>query len=280
MSTPNPIIEHFNTDAAVYESHTGGCTRELAEHCIGLAENIKPIDDKSIILDNACGTGIVIDILLQSRDASTVQPEIHAVDGAENMVRITAERIPSGTKAHTATMMGEELAFPDGTFSHSFTNMGLMFFADPAKGAKEIWRTLQPGGVAVVTTWTAPRNVDVIRDVQMQVKPEDPPFQVPVSSEWLKTEHTVGLLNQAGFRDIQASEAEVHFGAETAEVVADILMKGMGAMVFAVWTDDERKKARELTADAVNKVGVSFTRGDGQGVGIQLRAGIIIGRKE
>ncbi|WAO95358.1 Methyltransf-25 domain-containing protein [Fusarium falciforme] len=242
MFTPNPIIEHFNTDAAVYESRTGGCTRELAEHCIGLAEDIKPIDDKS--------------------NASTVQPEIHAVDGPENMVRIRAERIPSGTKAHTATMMGEELAFPDGTFSHSFTNMGLMFFADPAKGAKEIWRTLQPGGVAVVTTWTAPRNVNVIRDVQMQIKPEDPPFQVPV------------------FRDIQVSEVEVHFGAETAEVVADILMKGMGAMVFAAWTDDEKKKARKLTVDAVNKVRVSFTRGGGQGVRIQLRAGTIIGQKE
>ncbi|KAL2674333.1 hypothetical protein Neosp_012784 [[Neocosmospora] mangrovei] len=280
MSAPNPIIQHFNADAAVYEARTGGCTRELAEHCIHLAENIKQIDDKSIILDNACGTGIVTDVLLRSSSTSAVQPEIHAVDGAENMVRITAEGIPSGTKAHTATMMGEQLDFPDSTFSHSFTNMGLMFFADPAKGAKEIWRTLQPGGVAAVTIWTEPRNVDVIRDVQMQVKPEDPPFQVPVSPEWLKTEHTVDLLNEAGFRNVQASEVEVHFGAETAEAVADILMDGMGAMVFAASTDDEKKKARELTVDAVNKVGVAFTRGDGQGVGIQLRAGIIIGRKE
>ncbi|RMJ07774.1 hypothetical protein CDV36_012628 [Fusarium kuroshium] len=280
MSTPNPIIEHFNADAAVYDARTGGCTRELAEHCISLAENIKPINDKSIILDNACGTGIVTDLLLRSKSASADQPEIHAVDGAENMVRITAETIPSSTRAHTATMLGEDLTFPDGTFSHSFTNMSLMFFADPVKGAKEIWRTLQPGGVAVVTIWTAPRNMDVIRDVQMQIKPDDPPFQIPVSPEWLKTYHTVGLLNQAGLRDIQASEVEVHFGAETAEAVADILAEGVGAMVFAAWTDDEKKKARELLVDAVNKVGVTFTRGDGQGIGIPLRAGIIIGRKE
>ncbi|RSL41413.1 hypothetical protein CEP54_015831 [Fusarium duplospermum] len=280
MSTPNPIIEHFNADAEVYDARTGGCTRELAERCISLAENIKPINDKSIMLDNACGTGIIVDLLLRSKSASGVQPEIHAVDGAESMVRITAERIPPGTKAHAATMLGEQLDFPDNTFSHSFTNMGLMFFTDPLKGAKEIWRTLQPGGVALVTIWTAPRNIDVIRDVQMQIKPDDPPFQIPVSPEWLKTEHTAGLLNQAGFQDIQASEVEVHFGGETAEAVADILVEGVGAMVFAAWTDDEKKKARELLVDAVNKVGVTFTREDGQGIGIPLRAGIIIGRKE
>src|SRR4051812_1826083 len=85
MSTPNlTAAEHFNKSAANYEAITGGGTRELAQHAISLIAGLKPLTSESKILDNACGTGIVTDIILQSG----IQPQIHAVDCAENMVSI------------------------------------------------------------------------------------------------------------------------------------------------------------------------------------------------
>jgi ubiquinone/menaquinone biosynthesis C-methylase UbiE len=41
----------------------------------------------------------------------------------------------------------------DEMFTHSITCMGVFAFPDPVKGVREIYRTLQVGGTAVVTTW-------------------------------------------------------------------------------------------------------------------------------
>ncbi|KAF5717574.1 ubiquinone menaquinone biosynthesis methyltransferase ubiE [Fusarium mundagurra] len=130
--------EYFNKTAEKYEAATGGATRELAHHAISSIAALKPLTSESKILDNVCGTGIVTDSILKSG----IQPEIHAVDVAENMIRIARERFSSHPNVHTAVMRGEELSFPDDIFTHSITNLGLMYFTDASKGAREIARTL------------------------------------------------------------------------------------------------------------------------------------------
>ncbi|KAI1069398.1 hypothetical protein LB507_008634 [Fusarium sp. FIESC RH6] len=81
---PLTAVEHFNKTAEKYEAATGGATRELAQHAISSIADLKPLTSDSKILDNVCGTGIVTDIILNSG----IQPEIHAVDVAENMINI------------------------------------------------------------------------------------------------------------------------------------------------------------------------------------------------
>lgn len=53
----------------------------------------------------------------------------------------------------TAGMDGHNLGFDEAMFDISVTLFGLFFFSDPAKGAREIYRTLKPGGTAVVRCW-------------------------------------------------------------------------------------------------------------------------------
>ncbi|KAH6839642.1 S-adenosyl-L-methionine-dependent methyltransferase [Chaetomium sp. MPI-CAGE-AT-0009] len=268
-STPNlTAAEHFNKTAANYEAITGGGTRELAEHAISLIAGLKPLTSESKILDNACGTGIVTDVILQSG----IHPEIHAVDCAESMVSIARGRFSSHPNVQAAVMPGEELSFPDDTFTHSITNLGLMFFTDADKGAKEIARTLHPDGVAVVTGWTMRAPFKLIQEVQAQIRPDDPSFKQPVPDIWLDPEHTKAVLLGAGL-DVHASTtAEVHMGVETADGVADLLTR-FGSRTFASWSEEEKEKAAGVIKKLVQERAVAFTRPAGSGVGIKVRKG-------
>ncbi|TDZ38353.1 Methyltransferase tpcH [Colletotrichum spinosum] len=281
--------EHFNKTAESYEAATGGATRELGEHAISLMTDVKPLTSESRILDNACGTGVVTDIILQSAADANMQPEIHAVDGAENMVDVVRRRFPSAVsavspshpnKVHAAVMRGERLRFPDASFTHSVTSLGLMFFTDAGAGAREIARTLRPdGGVAVVTGWAAMGHVDVIRAVQARIRPDDAPFEPPFSDAWLDPGHTEAVLAAAGL-DVQAStRVDVHMGCETAEGVARLLTRGFGAKAFESWSDDEKAEAAVLIDEIVRERAVPFTRPSGSGVGIKSTGTIFVARR-
>ncbi|KAK4031537.1 S-adenosyl-L-methionine-dependent methyltransferase [Parachaetomium inaequale] len=266
-------LTHFNKSANNYEAITGGGPRELAQHAISLIAGLKPLTSESKILDNACGTGIVTDIILQSG----IQPEIHAVDCAENMVSIARGRFSSHPNVHTAVMTGEELSFPDDTFTHSITNLGLMFFTDADKGAREIARTLHPDGVAVVTGWAMRAPFKIIQEVQAQIRP-DTPFKSPVPDIWFDPEHTKAVLSGAGL-DVHASTAlDVHMGGETADEVADLLTQ-FGSKAFASWSEEEKEEVARVMKKIVRERAVPFTRPSGSGVGIKLTGTIFVARR-
>ncbi|KAM0438150.1 hypothetical protein ACHAQK_006884 [Fusarium lateritium] len=267
--------EHFNKTANKYEATTGGATRELAQHAISFIADLKPLTSESNILDNACGTGIVTDIILNSG----IQPEIHAVDVAEKMASITRDRFSSHANVHVAVMPGEELSFPNDTFTHSITNLGLMYFTDASKGAREIARTLQPDGVAVITGWSIMGHIKIIQEVQSQIRPNDTPFKAPISDIWLDPEHTKAVLLGAGL-DVHTSIAiDVCLGEETADRVADLLTNGFGSKVFDSWSEEEKEKGAAVMKKLVRERAVAFTRPSGSGVGIKATGTIFVARK-
>jgi ubiquinone/menaquinone biosynthesis C-methylase UbiE len=267
--------EHFNKTADKYEATTGGAARELAQHAISFIAGLKPLTSESKILDNACGTGIVTDIILKSG----IQPEIHAIDVAENMVSIARDRFASHPNVHAAAMAGEELSFPDDTFTHSITNLGLMYFTDADKGAREISRTLHPDGVAVVTGWTMMEHIKIIQEVQAQIHPNDTPFKPPVPDIWLDPEHTKAVLSGAGLDVHTSTVVDVHLGGETADGVADLLTHGFGSRAFESWGEEEKEKGAAVMKKIVRERAVPFIRPSGSGVGIKVTGTIFVARK-
>ncbi|KAM0081978.1 hypothetical protein ACKRZS_005855 [Fusarium odoratissimum] len=254
--------EHFNKAADKYEATTGGATRKLAQHVISFIADLKPLTSESKILDNACGAGIVTDIILKSG----IQPEIHAIDVAENMVSIARDQFPSHPNVHAAAMTGEELSFPDDTFTHSITNLGLMYFIDADK-------------VAVVTGWTTMGHIKIIQEVQAQIRPDDTPFKPPVSDIWLDPEHTKAVLSGAGLDVHTSTVIDVYLGGETADGVADILTHGFGSRAFESWSEEEKEKGATVMKKIVRERAVPFTRPSGSGVGIKVTGTIFVARK-
>lgn len=151
-----PSTFDFNSD---YERMTGGCTRRIAEH---IASTITPpITASSLILDNACGPGIV------SAAIKTLHPDarIKASDISQKMIDMTMQRIKDEHWNNIDTEILDTCnlsTLRDGTFSHVITNLSMPLPGDENSGPRivpEAFRVLKNEGVAVFSTWAGEHSV-------------------------------------------------------------------------------------------------------------------------
>ncbi|KAH6850112.1 S-adenosyl-L-methionine-dependent methyltransferase [Chaetomium sp. MPI-CAGE-AT-0009] len=288
---PKTAVEHFNASAESYEKYTGGCTRELAIALLNLPQLADAGTPGTIILDNACGTGIVTEELIRRHHHTNTGATIHAVDAAPNMVALAQHKLsttlpPNHHHHHTITthtMPGEHLTFPDNTFTHSITNLGILFFADGPAGAAEIYRTLRPGGgVAVVSTWTDLGYLDpVVRAAQRAVRPGEEPYRLPIAAEWLEGEHLRAVMVGAGFGEdgVAVEVVRAHYGAGTVEGVVELLGHSFRG-VCEGWGEGERVRFGEVLRERVAAVVEEYVMPDGErGVGIPMMAAVAVCRK-
>ena len=281
---PATAAQFFDSAATEYEEFTGGCTRELAFKLLDLPQLSTLSAPDAHLLDNACGTGIVAEELAKRCAAKgAAYPTVSAVDAAQKMVDLARKKFDGTEHAANVTfqqMPGEKLDFPDDTFSHSITNLGILFFADADAGAREIYRTLKPGGVAVVTSWAGLSYLDkVIRPAQKAVRPEAPTYKFPIPDTWFSVSHAEETFKKTGFQSVEILEMEPHYGAVTMDDLSHLLgTKFSGAL--EEFSDEEKGKFREEVSRLAEKAAVPYTMADGrQGVGIPMRAIVVMCRK-
>ncbi|KAK2926396.1 Methyltransferase domain 25 [Fusarium oxysporum f. sp. vasinfectum] len=278
ISTKPTAIAHFNFAAEQYEKFTGGCTRELARFLLDLPQLQSLYDASSVVIDNACGTGVVTEeIITRCRQRKSKLPHIHGVDPASNMVKIAtemAERLGALEYFSGRIMPGEVLDFPDATFSHNITNLGILFYTDPSSGAREIHRTLKPGGVAVVTTWSTLGYLDlVIRPAQLSTRPNEQPYQLPIDPAWLLPEHLEKTMKEnGGFDQVEILNTTVHYGAASLDELGELLL-GSFRVIWKDWPESDQLTFKSKVASLVQKAAVVYTMVDGcTGYGIPMEA--------
>ncbi|KAJ3540357.1 hypothetical protein NM208_g5106 [Fusarium decemcellulare] len=277
-------IAHFDSAAAQYEASTGGCTRELARLLLDLPQLEDIYKPESILLDNACGTGIVSEeVILRARRENTILPIIHPVDPAPNMVDICSKKLAAldvSDGINTGVMPGERLLFPDEMFTHSITNLGILFFTDGVAGARHIYRTLKPGGIAVVTSWSALGYLEnVIHPAQAIVRPNDPAYKLPISEVWFDPSHVEECLRDGGFQQVSISSRTVHYGAASVPELVDLLLNSL-KMLWGNWPEEDQKKLRDAAREQIEAVSSSYIMNDGNvGVGIPISAIVAVCEK-
>lgn len=141
MSRPDPwslVAEGYVTD-----------TRPVFGQYCEEAVKLSGLSHADRVLDVACGPGT-----LSLRIHHNVK-EIDAIDFSQGMLdcfnRDIADQGISNIRTHL--MDGQQLEFEDNSFDFAFSIFGLMFFPDRMKGFSEVYRTLKPGGCAVVSSW-------------------------------------------------------------------------------------------------------------------------------
>jgi SAM-dependent methyltransferase len=267
VSAPEQTLQHFNQAADLYEKSAGGCTRELADRSIDLLPEILP---DSVVLDNACGSGVVTLEALR-REPSV---RIHAVDYAPKMVEMVRSRFADSPNVTCDEMAGEFLTFPDDTFTHSITSLGIQFFTDPVKGAHQIFRTLKSGGTAVVTTWEELGYLPAMHKSQLTVRPNDTPFKVPIPEVWFQQTHVEKTMRDAGFKDVKIVIAEVYFTVESLPILFDTFVPWL-----ADWSEAEKAQMKSLLVGNALEIAVRIRRDGQELLGIPMKAIVAVCKK-
>jgi ubiquinone/menaquinone biosynthesis C-methylase UbiE len=217
---------------------TGGCTREVAKFLL----TVQPtVDSSSVVLDNVCGTGIITEEIL----ARVPTAKIYAADIAPSMVsNLTSKAASKGWENVEASVMdAEDLTFADNMFTHSYTNLGILFFPNPEKGAAHIYRTLQPGGSAFVTTWSKIGYLEPIHRAQRAIRPDSTPWELLIDTAWFTEERLRQVLEDGGFEagNIQIQIRTVSYRGDDLDDLVDRMSTAFSVVTDA-WSEEEREK--------------------------------------
>jgi hypothetical protein len=108
-------------------------------------------------------------------------------------------------------MRAQELTFPNDNFDFSFTNFVVAELDEPKIVAQHLYRTLKPGGHAIVCTFAFRPHDEAIKAAHFATRGSKAKLGLAYDLEWLKQETLKDFLVAGGFeeRKVQISTCEV-----------------------------------------------------------------------
>ena len=154
-----PGFQIAQAQARRYESWTGLFMDGSARLLVAAAE----IDRGDVVLDLACGTGLVT-----RRAWPLVGPtgRVVGVDVNGGMLDVARSTVDPSVELIEAP--ADDLPFDDGTFTQVICQQGLQFFSDPAAAGGEALRVLRPGGAFLASVWATPGKNPYI-EIQLEL---------------------------------------------------------------------------------------------------------------
>lgn len=229
---------------------TTGPFAELMIRQSGLPSN--PLD-RLVVLDNACGTGVVATKLFEGNlldDATRAKLAVTCADFSQAMVDATREKAvkngwPSATDIVVAD--GMDTKFPSSHYTHVFFNFGPSLLRNPYAGIRECHRMLQPGGVFGFTAWEHIPWLDEYRPALEKF----PGLPLPESCEsvlglfsetaeqWTSVDHMRTHLETNGFVDVEVQQV-TRTTVYSFEDVVMIMPGTVGIFTSKLWTQEQR----------------------------------------
>lgn len=238
--------DHFNKVAATYEYRDVSRATKVVRDLIALAP---PISQTSIVLDNASGPGIIAAEILKQSISADITPQIYAADISPAMIEMLRQKNLPRVKSDV--MDAQELSYSDNTFTHSFMNMGIFLLPNPERGAAEIYRTLKPGGVAIITSVKQAGWVRIFQAAQREVKPDFPLWKGLLKEEWSTEQKIRDVILAGGFQpeNIDVTTAE---SSHSSNLINDFLASVKDKVTLAI-TEDWSKVEKQQFEDAYKK---------------------------
>ena len=193
------------------------------------------------IIDIACGTGLVS---FPAAELTGEKGLVLANDISDKMVEtgtvILKERKLSNLSFQR--MDAEELEVEDGSFDIALCALGLMYFPDPLKAIKEMYRVLKPGGHAVVAVWGQRKNcgwAEVFEIVDRRVASEVCPMFFNLGNEGTLQQY----MNAGGFKNISVERINtvLHYSSDE-DACGAAFLGGPVALAYSKFSDDVKKE--------------------------------------
>src|SRR5919106_1132919 len=182
----------------------------LSERMVELAR----VERGSRVLDVAAGYG---EPALTAAARAGAEGAVVATDISAEMLAFGNERAADAGLDNIEFVESDaaSLEFPEGSFDAALSRFGLIFEPDAEAAAARIREFLKPGGRLAISSWGSPDRVPFIAiPIQTAVRrlgvaPPPPGAPGPLSRP--TPEALCGLLEAAGFSDVEAEQAEVTF---------------------------------------------------------------------
>ncbi|EPE30170.1 S-adenosyl-L-methionine-dependent methyltransferase [Glarea lozoyensis ATCC 20868] len=225
----------------------GDVTLQIARQIV----NSTPLNTGAIILDNGCGNGVVTQAITETKEAGDIT--IHATDVVPPLVQATAALAASKGWADSVkaeVMPAEALSFGDNYFTDSFNNFLIFLVKDPEKVASHIYRTLKPGGTAIVTTWASVAHHNPILKANNATRGEDAFHAYKEGAKWQSADHLKSVLEGAGFKDIKMSQSDAVLQIPDLKRWSEVAWSFLGAPKGPAggWVESDEERFDEAVA--------------------------------
>ncbi len=193
-----------------------GAASGISERLVELAG----VEPGSRVLDVAAGYG----------EPSLTAARAAGAEGAVLATDISAEMIAFGRERAAATGLeniefvqsdAASLDFPEASFDAALSRWGIIFEPDAEAAAARIRSFLEPGGRMAISSWGSPDRVPFLaipmRIAMQRLGVPPPPPGTPGPLSRPTPQALGGLLEAAGFSDVEVEEAEVTFEWQSPE---------------------------------------------------------------
>jgi ubiquinone/menaquinone biosynthesis C-methylase UbiE len=212
------------------------------------ADEIKPINPGSVILDDGCGTGAGTAAIIDSvGSAGLSKISIKGLDidaAALEVYKQKAEE--NGWPVETMLADAQDLSsvIADETFTHIIGTAFLFVLPeDGVPAMKEMYRTLKPGGVAALNSWAAVPNMDPIRIASTQTRPEGTPEIRGGLDKWSDLDFLRSTIEKAGFssNNITCATRNVYIHTSEIDRYATMLWSFIGGTTSVGWLQSDEE---------------------------------------
>ncbi|KAI0103252.1 S-adenosyl-L-methionine-dependent methyltransferase [Nemania sp. FL0031] len=246
----------------------GNVSETAAKYCLTL---IPPFKTGDVVHDNACGYGAVT----QSIMAASPPPagiHIHATDINPKFVQGVERLAKSKSWTVTAAAMpAEALTFENNKFTHSITGFAFHCIDKHYEAAGQIYRTLQPGGVAIATVWDFMPHVAALQHAHWKTRGEEAPMPTLLAMGDYEESKLRDALKAGGFTDenISCTETTAHLKVLKDDLKrwAQLAWSYLGAPPGDEWSQHDEDHWDEAINDIVEQLqsgnrGITSTDGE------------------
>jgi SAM-dependent methyltransferase len=161
---------------------------------------------------------------------------------------------------------GENLTVADASFDAAICRLGLMFYPDPGKGLREMFRALKPGGRTCTMVFSTPdKNPCIAILVSTALKHAGLPPRDPYQPGGLLSLGKPGLIDdlfrQAGFSAVATTKVAAPFLSKSAADYLDFIRTSAGPILQILGQLDE--PARDAAWDEIEAKLSAFNTLDG-----------------
>ena len=245
-SETSSLTDSFNTAADTYETRMGSAVHAVARHIASTLD----LPPRASVCDNACGTGAVTQAILQAFPDA----HVNATDNSAAMIRILSRLVTDhhwSDRVQTTVADSVKLPYAADTFDANLMSFGIFFTSDEVEAAREIYRTLKPGGKAIVTCWKASALFQIIFDVQRIIQPVSPLEGLPKLDAWCKEDTIKSVMQAGGFKDVTMTTLPVDLMGPTLDHLVTSCAENLKGIVGTQWTAEEKNKMEAATKEVL-----------------------------